>query len=62
MKNIIITSGDVIIRIAFAVLATYLIQHYHGDTTIVITGYSMLIFNILTTFFDTNYHKQPAKN
>ena len=58
MKNKLITSVDVFVRILFAVFGVYLLTKYNSDNTIKVAGYSIIIFNIATTFFDSNYHKK----
>lgn len=60
MKNKIITFTDVVVRILFAILGVYLLTKYSYDNIIKVAGYSIIIFNIVTTFFDSNYHKNKT--
>jgi len=60
MKNKIITFVDVVVRILFAVFGVYLLIKYNSDNTVKFAGYSIIIFNIATTFFDSNYHKNKT--
>lgn len=61
MKNSLILIIDVTLRIAFTLFGVYLAWHYKTDTMVVIAGYTMIVFNLMTTFFDTNYHKHKAR-
>jgi hypothetical protein len=48
---------DYLLRALFFVLAIALLQKYNGDNFIKIVSACMMIFNILTMFFDNHYKK-----
>ncbi|MCM0598449.1 hypothetical protein [Periweissella fabalis] len=60
MKNKIIAFIDVLVRMLFSIFGVYLLTKYNSDNTIKAAGYSIIIFNIVTTFFDSNYHKNKT--
>lgn len=56
MKEFIFLA-DVILRFLFMVLAWYFYTNYSADNKMKWVGLSMVAFNIITMFFDSNYHK-----
>ncbi|CDG04565.1 hypothetical protein LMG9449_0912 [Lactococcus lactis subsp. lactis] len=56
MKKFIFLA-DVILRFLFMVLAWYVYTNYSADNKMKWVGLSMVAFNIITMFFDSNYHK-----
>lgn len=61
MKNTIILVVDILLRIAFTILGVYLLTKYSSDSIVKFTGFSIILFNLITTFFDSNYHKSKSK-
>ncbi len=49
--------ADIILRLLFMVLAWYVYTNYSADNRMKWVGLSMVAFNIITMFFDSNYHK-----
>ncbi|AJA56900.1 hypothetical protein QI18_05520 [Lactococcus lactis subsp. lactis] len=60
MKKFIFLA-DVILRFLFMVLAWYFYTNYSADNKMKWVGLSMVAFNIITMFFDSNYHKSKKK-
>lgn len=56
MKKFIFLA-DVILRFLFMVLAWYVYTNYSADNKMKCVGLSMVAFNIITMFLDSNYHK-----
>lgn len=56
-KNKVLGFFDVILRVLFALFGVYLVVIHSPDNLVNIAGYAILLFNIITTFFDFNYHK-----
>lgn len=61
MKNTIILVVDILLRIAFTIFGVYLLTKYSSDSTIKFAGISIIVFNLITTFFDSNYHKIKSR-
>ncbi|GAP02919.1 hypothetical protein FPFC_030990 [Fructobacillus pseudoficulneus] len=60
MKNRMVFVTDVLLRLVFATLGTYFIG-YQSDHMVRMAGFAILVFNLLTLFFDSNYHKNAGK-
>lgn len=56
MKKFIFLA-DIILRLLFMVLAWYVYTNHWADNRMKWVGLSMVAFNIITMFFDSNYHK-----
>ena len=56
MKKFIFLA-DIILRLLFMVWAWYVYTNYWADNRMKCVGLSMVAFNIITMFFDSNYHK-----
>jgi hypothetical protein len=54
---LLIIIPEVILRYLFMVLAWYVYTNYSADNKMKWVGLSMVAFNIITMFFDSNYHK-----
>lgn len=55
MKKVLIVL-DIVLRVAFAIFATYVMQRGTFPDFVSLVGASMLAFNLITTFFDKNYY------
>jgi hypothetical protein len=58
MMNKVIPIGDYLVRGLFMLLGIALLQKYSADPFIVFTAACIIIFNLLTMFFDRNYQKK----
>lgn len=58
MMNKLIVMSDYILRGTLMALAICLLQRYLGDSFIIFTAISIMIFNFLAMFFDKNYKKE----
>lgn len=52
---------DVVVRLAFLCFAIWIQEVYTNDPVAHLVSYLMILFNLFTIFYDTNFRKEKDK-